>query len=141
MRTLKFRVDGVPQPQGSMSGHVRDGHVVMHHKPELLNWRRVVNAVAAATARREGISLPLDGPLIVKYVFHRAKPKTVKAATPDTKPDLDKYVRAVNDALAPRKGQGVSVIAEDSRIVAINARKRWADGPPGVEVAITEEDT
>ena len=128
MSTLAFIVHGTPQAQGSMR-HVGNGRMI--HKPELLQWRNMVNLAAVNAARQNSITLPLDGPLYIAATFYLPKPKRPAYDVPATKPDLDKLTRAIGDALSPKTGQ--KVIAEDSRIVKWEIEKRYA--APGKERA------
>jgi crossover junction endodeoxyribonuclease RusA len=64
---------------------------------------------------------PLDEPLELSVIFYLPRPKTATRNFPAVMPDLDKLIRAVGDSLS-----GL-VYVDDSRIVSINAHKRYAD--------------
>ena len=137
---LRFVVDAVPKPQGSMRAGLRGGRVRVWHESgrELTAWRAWTYAAAIRAARTAGLTLPLDGPLAVSYEFRLPRPASVKRPLPCVKPDLDKLVRAVNDALGEPGTLG-RVIAEDSRIVDVSASKRYAEAEgrgPGVTVTV-----
>ena len=135
-----FDVAGVPKAQGSV--RVVTGHRIIHDSHDLSRWRDTIQMAAVDAARRADIDLPLDRPVHVKAVFWLPRPKTVRRLLPSTKPDLDKLIRAVGDALSPRVG--ARVIADDSRIVGWRAVKAYADGRrPGahVEVFPVDDDT
>lgn len=83
-------------------------------------------------ARRAGWELPYDGPVCVKARFWLYKPRSPKFPIPATKPDLDKLVRAVGDALCPKHGLGV--LSEDSRIVGWEATKNYVLPQPGMRI-------
>lgn len=67
----------------------------------------------------------IEGPVALDVVFYLPRPKSAKKSVtaPAKKPDLDKLVRAVGDALT-----AAGVWRDDSQIVAINARKEFASG-------------
>ena len=136
MTALTFTVNGTPQAQGSMR-HVGNGRMI--HKPELLQWRNMVNLTAVSAARQNSITLPLDGPLYIAATFYLPKPARPRFDVPATKPDLDKLTRAIGDALSPKTGQ--RVIAEDSRIVKWEIEKKYAaPGRERAEIVIVPQE-
>lgn len=138
MNELSFRVPGVPRPQGSMT---ISPYGRMHHKPELLAWRRQVLSAALKAAQASsdgwgtrvmrGTGSGYDGPVGIEVSFLLPAPKRRRWWLPAVKPDLDKLCRAVLDALSPKTG--VRLLREDSRVVALHATKVYAD--PGEESA------
>lgn len=138
-RLLSVWVHGVPQPQGSMSVN-RKGK--LFHKPALIAWRERVLILALNAAQRQGWPDNWDGLVEVDYVFYLPKPKQPRFKWyPGVKPDLDKLIRAVNDALSPKSPR--RVVEEDSRIIRITAEKRYAtkDQPPGVCITLRQLDS
>lgn len=141
MKTLlSFTAIGTPIPQGSMSAHYSGGQIRLHHKPELLVWRDIVALAARAEAKRHHVQLPLDGALAVRATFYLPRGKSVRRSRPCVKPDLDKLVRAIGDALSGT--QGLPVIREDSRICRWDVEKRYAaEGSEcGVKVTVFRYD-
>lgn len=142
MNILSFTVIGTPIPQGSMQSFRRGNKTVyVPANKNLKAWREQVRAEAYKTALAEGIELPLGKnktPLALYCTFVFERPKTVpKTRKMCTKPDLDKLLRAICDALG-NKGTG-QIIEEDSRINLIAAKKRYADGEkPHVKIIIQE---
>jgi crossover junction endodeoxyribonuclease RusA len=135
MSSLEFDVVGVPRPQGSKSGFVRGGRVVMVEASKGLPlWRDLV--VSAAKQRIEQTEFQLiDGPCILEAHFFLERPKSVTRLHPHTMPDLDKLLRAIGDALTI-----AGVFADDSRIIEINASKSFADQrPAGVHIHLKEK--
>lgn len=117
-------VRGEPGPQGSKSGFIRQGKVVMVESSKKVEpWRKLV----AATAR--GITgpswVPLNGPLIADMVFTWAKPKGSKAweAWHPRYPDLDKLLRSTFDGMSAGK-----VWADDARVVALRRAEKLYEG-------------
>lgn len=75
---------------------------------------------------------PIDEPCEAVINFYLPKPKTVDRALPTVPPDLDKLVRAVFDSL-----KDAGVVADDSRIVRVSARKLYAQGiEPGASISV-----
>ncbi|MEU1824130.1 RusA family crossover junction endodeoxyribonuclease [Streptomyces abikoensis] len=143
---LTFTVIGKPITQGSVSTPAPG---VVKHSPELHAWRSAVNK-AAAKACGSGWE-PANCPLLISAVFTLPRPvsapktKIIHAAA---KPDLDKLLRAINDALSPKDKQAFRVYTEDSRIVGCDigpfktypaplATHPWALTEPGVAIAIS----
>ncbi|MBQ1296107.1 MAG: RusA family crossover junction endodeoxyribonuclease, partial [Clostridiales bacterium] len=74
-------------------------------------------------------------PVVLEVTFYLAKPKSNKLKEPSNKKaDLDKLVRAVNDALS-----GL-VFYDDSQVVEINASKEWVteEHPEGLFLRVKE---
>jgi crossover junction endodeoxyribonuclease RusA len=121
---LKFRVYGVPAPQGSKNARVgKDGRAHMYEQSKKLKpWREEVSDVAAREVDGRD---PLDGPLFVDLLFFMKRPAKPKFKDfPAVMPDLDKISRSVYDAL--KMG---GAIKDDARIVVGHGRKVFADTP------------
>jgi crossover junction endodeoxyribonuclease RusA len=106
---------------------VRPGVMIHSRAVELATWR----ADIALSAQRAGCQ-PIESPIIVTMKFRVKKPKSVKRQYPTVAPDLDKYIRAVNDGLT-----GVA-FADDSQVIKIIASKEYAENP-GVDIEISDE--
>lgn len=93
-------------------------------------WRGTV----AATARSLHAGYPVAGPLLATYHFFLPMPKTTKyPEAPAGPPDLDKLMRAVNDALT-----GI-VFHDDGQIVRDGGSGKFWCPPgraPGVDIEI-----
>jgi crossover junction endodeoxyribonuclease RusA len=124
MFEVNIEVFGEPASQGSHS--VIHGRIVQVNSAKHKRWRNAV-AFAAMDVITEGFQ-PLDEPLELSVIFYLPRPKTATRDFPAVMPDLDKLIRAVGDSLS-----GL-VYVDDSRIVSINAQKRYADdrGPGAV---------
>ena len=130
----EFFVPGIPQPQGSKRGFVSpNGKVSMVESAAGVKpWRSDVKVFAAEAVA--GCPL-IDGPVFLHCHFVMKRPlSTPKTKTPPAvkKPDLDKPLRAIGDAL---KG---TVYAEDSLIVEMIGTKRLANvgEQPGVQINV-----
>jgi len=102
---------------------VFNGRIVHQKSKRLMDWRSSI-ATEAKIALTE-----LDSAVAIGMVFVVARPKTVKRSLPSVKPDLDKYVRAVMDALT-----GVAY-ADDAQVVSLYAEKVYG-AKPGVFISI-----
>ena len=125
---------GVPAPQGSKT---RGAHGGLYESSKAVGpWRERVGLAAAQTLgnvadwydeaaepTREAVSVN------VRFIFTRPKSHLRKDGTtrpaaprfPATRPDVDKLVRAVLDALT-----GVAFV-DDSQVVAVNALKEYGN--------------
>lgn len=138
---LSVTVPGQPIPQGSMTPfiHAKTGRVVSPQKRTLVEWRETV----AWHARQNGAPAePTSNPVRVRLQFMLPRPRShfgtgrnsgvLKQSAPlwpVGRPDLDKLVRAILDALT-----GVTW-SDDSQVVDIDAFKAW-DDQPGVHIEI-----
>lgn len=120
---MEFTVYGEAKPQGSKRGLVRQGRVVMVESCKKLKpWRQEVAATAEAYMWHEGATMikrPHAVRLDVLFIFPR--PKSVKAgAYKITKPDFDKLLRGIADALA-----GI-MYEDDAQVVKCSLGKTFA---------------
>lgn len=142
MDSFSFFVPGEPITEGSTKAFTSGQRVVVTHDrgPELVAWRTRVKLAAQKASREAGWEPRYDGPVAVTAVFLLPHPKSAKTRRwPHVKPDLDKLIRAVGDALAPYKQPGV--LRDDSRIVVWCASKEYADGyKPGVFITVSRVD-
>ena len=133
MAYLEVFVEGSPVPQGSFR-HVGNGRIISAN-PKLNSWRQTI---ADQVSQKTAVRL-IDESCVVRLVFTLPRPKSVpksRRATPTTKPDLDKLIRAVLDAISlPRY---VQLLTDDSIVTDIHAAKRYADHTqPGVRIFIS----
>lgn len=112
---------GEPVPQGSLSFF--KGRAVHTNHKYLHPWR---NKIAEELRPRLLVS---DGPVEVDLRFTIRRPRTVTRSDPTVRPDLDKLVRAVLDALT-----GVAY-EDDSQVIRLSASKRYGL-EPGVLIAL-----
>lgn len=128
---MKFRVAGLPVPQGSMKAipHKSTGRIIMlpSSGKRLTAWRKAV----AAEAARNSPDYLLESAVAVEMVFHmkRAKkPAPAHREYPIMRPDLDKLTRAILDSLTS------TVFVDDSQVCDLFLHKRY--GEPGVDVKV-----
>lgn len=119
-----LHVVGQPVPQGSKKAFVKNGHaVIVDQNSRALNtWREAIGQ-AARDELAKVPRPPMNGPVEVKIFFRFAPSKSDPYRFHHAvKPDLDKLVRAVFDALTES-----GVIGDDARISALAAKKRFAN--------------
>lgn len=144
---MRFYAAGIPAPQGSKRGFSQMGTTrvqLVESSKNVKPWREEVRRAAvdamtihewvAPEAVRVGLTFWMPRP--------KSHPKT-RRTIPSTRPDLDKLIRAVGDALTSS-----GAVRDDSTIVKISASKayihpdnlRWDGEPilPGVDIHIQE---
>jgi Holliday junction resolvase RusA-like endonuclease len=140
-----FFAPGIPRPKGNLSAvpigkpHMVAGgrrawefrHLAVKEDPKrdklLRPWMRAVQA--AALQHRP--STPLTGPVEVRVVFYFEKPKKPTCAgwPLGREGDVDKYQRAIGDAL-----EQVGMFKNDKQICRWVAEKRF--GEPGAQITV-----
>lgn len=125
MSGVTFTVHGTPTPQGSTKAFVnkRTGHaqITYDNAATLGSWRQDI----AARAQDAGVAL-IDGPVQVRATFGFLRPASVtakKRPLPVVKPDIDKLVRALLDALT-----GLAY-HDDAQVVSLDVVKVYAAAP------------
>lgn len=126
-----FSVRGKPEPKGSTRAFVPKGWtraVITSANPKAKVFAELVRWAAQEFAP----PTLLTGPVSVSMVFGIQRPKSApkKRVWPTTKPDIDKLVRLVLDALTH------VIWADDSVVVQLEATKVY--GEPGVTVTVRE---
>ena len=123
---MRFEVHGLPQTKGSTRALARG--VVVSDNVRLKQWEQAVGW----SARAAGASLN-DGAVAVDVIFYLPRPQRIRGddALPITRPDLDKLVRAVLDALT-----GICY-GDDGQVVHLTARKCYALGTPCAAITVT----
>lgn len=137
---ISFFVPGTPRPQGSKRGFVNrhTGKVALVESAgaPLKDWRGDVKWMATLAM---GETPPFDGPVALVLEFKLSRPKShskTKVTYPTSqRGDLDKYCRAVFDALSS------VCYLDDAQITRLYAVKQWANSPdgPGVLIKVWEE--
>jgi Holliday junction resolvase RusA-like endonuclease len=116
--TQMFYVKGVPIPQGSKTARVVNGRVVMWESNKKLKaWRDTITK----QVETDMIETYSDGtPIKMVLTFEFVKPKSSSRVHPTVKPDVDKLVRAVLDALTK-----AGIYHDDCQVVSLRARKSY----------------
>jgi Holliday junction resolvase RusA-like endonuclease len=130
---ISYWIEGEPAPQGSKTGFIKSGRVVMVESSKKVKpWR---SAVTEQTARYlswntlEAMSTPVE----IALVFHLPKPKTVTRKWPAVKPDLDKLIRSTFDGLTTG-----GLYTDDALVIAVSASKQYATDRIGCQVIASE---
>lgn len=141
---VEFFALGIPQPQGSTRAFVRRRRrtgrlyaAVTSDNARLKPWREAMSWAAARARRAAGLDGPATGPVCVAATFWLPAPARLRVKVRRgvevaciTKPDVDKLLRGLLDALS-----GV-VYADDSQVVAAYAQKRYTVAAAGVSVRV-----
>jgi Holliday junction resolvase RusA-like endonuclease len=127
--TISFTVYGKPEPQGSIRAFMVGGKPrLTSDNAKLKPWRQQV--ALSALAERKGEVLQRDVPVVLEVLFCLDRPKSAaKRELPTVKPDLDKLMRAVKDAL-----KGI-LYEDDSQVVTIEAHKCYSS-PQRTEIRL-----
>lgn len=121
---ITFFVPGKPISKGRIS-YSRQGRGYYTNQDELGPWEHNIGYCAKMA------KVPrLNGPVRVELEFRLLKPKSVKRDFPCVLPDLDKYIRAVFDALTK------IAYTDDGQVVWVQARKIYSD-TQGVEITVS----
>ncbi len=126
---MNIIVYGEPVAKGSMKGFNAGGRVILtNDNVKTKDWQTLIAYTAGQKCKEVA-----DGPVWLNVTFYLPKGKTVKREHPTTKPDIDKLLRCVLDALT-----GI-VYQDDAQVTEVNVSKRYAGGEgdfgrPRVEV-------
>ena len=122
MSSWSFSVKGEPQPKGSARAFVRNGRaIVTSDNPAVRRWEETIRFVLQDW--QYGV---LAGPVALEVTFTIARPPSVSAKRrpqPTVKPDADKLLRGVLDAL-----KGI-VYHDDSQVTKALVRKVYGETP------------
>lgn len=129
MSEVRFRVHGVPAPQGSHKAFMPRGArfpIVTDDCARTRPWR----AIVALTAAQHRPAELMSGALALTARFYLPRPKSLprRVEYPARKPDLSKLVRALEDALT-----GI-IWHDDAQVVLTLATKHY--GEPGCDVTV-----
>ncbi len=131
MSEVRFVVYGEAAGKGSVTSRYVPGRgrTFSHHPKKTVNWEALVKRVAQDHVPMGGL---LKGPLEAGLRIYLLKPasKPKKCVWPEWKPDIDKLVRAVFDAMT-----GV-IYANDAQIVRVVELFKAYGDPPRVEVMV-----
>ena len=127
---IEFVVQGLPISQGSMKSF-GNGRMV-HSNKNLKAWRTSVFQAGAIGSEQYGFFAQKEMAVRMELLFMLPHPKTVMRVRHTVRPDLDKLIRAIGDALSG------ACYVDDSQIVTIIAHKRYIVGNeiPGVLIIL-----
>lgn len=127
-----FRAIGIPQPKGSIQMfRTRRGKAILTSTTrELKPWASNI----ALSALNAGVTVVEKGPVRVHVEFVLPRPRSTRKSTvwQACRPDLDKLLRAVLDALTNVAWR------DDGQVSIVQAVKRYTRSgePPGATVSI-----
>jgi crossover junction endodeoxyribonuclease RusA len=143
---ISLFIPGKPVPQGSgkaITSRSTNRAIFLHSNREQLKGFR---AAVKAAVEKAGVTEPITGPVRVRCDFFLPRPKAHYRANgsrlridapvfPTTRPDVDKLLRAVNDALTE-----AGAWKDDSQVVLLNGAKFYAssEGELGTVIEIGE---
>jgi Holliday junction resolvase RusA-like endonuclease len=135
---ISFVAHGIPAPKGSAKAFVRGRRAIVVNDCERTKpWQAVV--MHAAIEAMGGARLMATGPMTVGLEFRLPRPKALlkrdgtprdERKTPAVKPDLDKLVRAILDAITE-----AGAWVDDGQVVSVYATKVYSSAP-GVTVSV-----
>src|SRR5262245_24078214 len=133
-RIITFEVAGIAQPKGStrmlpLKGKRGARRIIVSANPKAAAWQRAI----AWSARQWTNGGLLFGPIRIEAIFYLPQPASLPrrhmtGSLPTTKPDLDKLLRCLCDALT-----GV-VYLDDAQVTHCHISKRFAPNPHAVIV-------
>lgn len=138
-RGITFFVPGLARTQGSMKAV--QGRVV-HADHELAQWREAVRQLSLHAAAQSRYHPEPREAVRVQMRFALRRPATVERAYPSGHGDgdLDKYERAILDALTQVKRNGIvtarGLLADDAQVCELASGKEYAT-PTGVRIAVS----
>lgn len=130
---------GVPSTQGSFKAMISNSTgraiAVPDHKTALLVWRNAVGEAARYYMGTKPLLTGRETAVSLTITFTLPRPATVRLVHPTAKPDLDKLMRAVGDAV-----KGV-IYGDDSQTCDLHLRKRYVGHPeaspePGARIRV-----
>lgn len=146
MSSINFTVIGIPQPRGSkraMPNRAGGRPLMVDTNAKSAPWMATVAAAASEAMKGQPL---LDGPLLLAVTFCFPRPKShyrtgkraneLRDDAPQRhakKPDCDKLLRAIGDAMT-----GV-VYRDDAQIAGISAGKYYDDAGGRVEILIHDK--
>ena len=127
---FRLRVDGNPVSKGSMRAFVPKGWkraVVTAANPNTKQWEKAIKTLAL---EQKPVVTSDEWRVVLRFAMKRPQRLAKARKHHTTKPDIDKLVRCVLDALT-----GVLWV-DDSQVITLRAFKRYAkeDEPPHVDI-------
>lgn len=125
---IEIEIRGKPVPAGTLRWNPTTRRMFWSNATDLDPWKQSIGMIARAAGVR-----PRDA-VRLAITFWMPRPKTHKGPEAphwhSSRPDIDKLLRAVLDALT-----GVAY-PDDSCVVAVQACKVYGPGPGGIQVRI-----
>lgn len=129
---ISFTVYGTPVPQGSMKAFMRPGSkfpVITSANKKLKPWRQEITGCALKVFRAP-VLRPSALSVEIKFFLTKPESKSARVKYPSTKPDVDKLLRGVLDALT-----GVAY-EDDSQVCRVVMEKNYGR-PERAEITVS----
>jgi Holliday junction resolvase RusA-like endonuclease len=131
--SITFTVYGHPEPQGSfraMNSKYSGKAILTQSNKKMLPYRQMVSQTAMVECR--GRMIAKHEPVMLGLSFYFAKPKSApkSRAWPTVKPDLDKLVRCIKDALT-----GFAYV-DDSQVVKFSKLEKLYGSPERTVITV-----
>jgi Holliday junction resolvase RusA-like endonuclease len=130
---LAFTVYGTPVPQGSTRAFIPKGWnrpIITAANAKTKPWKQEIAGVVLAEMERTGFQPIADGPVWIEVLFYFERPKSVKSRHKTTKPDIDKLIRSLLDALTGH------LFKDDAQVTSCRAMKVFTTEAARCEVKI-----
>jgi crossover junction endodeoxyribonuclease RusA len=121
MPYLYFEIEGTPAPQGSLR-HIGGGRMISAN-PRTIEWRQTIADTIQPQLPADW--QPINEATLIQIIFILPKPKTSKNKRPIVKPDIDKQIRSVLDAVSLTRHMPTPLLKDDSIVTDIHAAKRY----------------
>jgi len=143
-----FFVNGHPEPQARPRFSLKNGIFRVHEKKESKDYKELIYAQAWKTFH-DNNAVMLKGALTLELTVYRMFPsswsrikgeRAMKGSImPDTKPDLDNYIKIALDGIGLKDYPKV-IFENDAQIVQIIAKKRYVRQTmiEGMDITIRE---
>ena len=124
---LEVSIPLAAQPQGSKNAYIINNRAVLVESAKDLkkNRAKFTTIIQAAAYAEKWVRAEKDTPVSVDATFYIQRPKTVKREFPTTKPDGDKQLRFLLDAISDAQ----NVWVDDSQVVVARFQQLYADTP------------
>lgn len=138
--TLKIRIIGIPATAGSFVPRKRKNgslYLLRSGSQKHKEWRQAAEFTIRQAVKLWEWGVAQDDQYSVSLSFLLPKPRSVKRAQPNVKPDIDKLCRSTLDALTVGKA-----IDDDARIIQLTASKTYASEAeqPGCYITVNKLD-
>lgn len=142
--SVSFRVDGIPQPKGSVTRMPSGGMIpagTTASRQRKADWRSDIRAAASEAWQESQPGPPMLGPVQLDVSFELPYPRSsirkyqLGWVPMVKKPDIDKLLRLLLDALT-----GI-IWVDDNQVCYIHLQKHYAwDHRPGADISIIFRD-
>ncbi len=98
--------------------------VTQYYPKESTEDRKALQQYILVAAKKAKIPTPIEGPVGLHIVLHRAQPK--KPATDYPRGDVDNFTKVILDALQGETKNNPFILRDDSQVTSLTVTKQWA---------------